>query len=45
MLNTGCPPKFDIILKSVILKSTKSISMKLNCLGVENPKFILGWIS
>ena len=41
----GCPSKFDIILKVVILKTIKSSSMKLDSLGVENHKFILGTIS
>ena len=34
-----------IILKEIILKTTESSSMKLNILGVEHHKFILGLIS
>ena len=42
---TGCPSKLDIILKAIILKTTKSTSMKLNSLSVECSKFILEPIS
>ena len=34
--------KLDIILKAIILKTTESSLMKLNSLGVEYHKFILG---
>ena len=37
--------KFDIIWKAIILKTSKSSSMKWNSLGVEHHKFILGPIS
>ena len=40
----GCPKKFDIILKAIILR-TKSSLMKLKNFGVEHHKFILGLIS
>ena len=36
---------FDIILKAIIWKTTTSSTMKLNSLGVEHHKFILGSIS
>ena len=42
---TGCSKKFDIILKAIILKTIKTSSMKLNNLGVEHHRFILGPIS
>ena len=39
------PSQIDIILKAIILKTTESSAMKLNSLGVEHHKFILGLIS
>ena len=37
--------KIDIILKAIILKTTKSSSTKLNSSGVKHHKFILAPIS
>lgn len=34
-----------IILKAIILKTAKSSSVKLNSVGVERHKFIMGLIS
>ena len=37
--------KIEIVLKAIILKTKQSNSMKLNSLGVDYHKFILGAIS